>query len=95
MGGSEEFAPETWHRATHRFVDDLDHALHQGDLSAWCKSGALSPDDVRSKIVSIGEVAAGRWPGRRDESEGVYAVIQGLTALDLALAHQILAKQRT
>jgi ornithine cyclodeaminase/alanine dehydrogenase-like protein (mu-crystallin family) len=90
MGGVQEFRPQTWHWARHRFVDDLDYALYQGDLAAFVKSGAVSSDEIRAKIVSIGEVAAGRWPGRSDPAEGVYAVIQGLTALDLALAHRIL-----
>jgi ornithine cyclodeaminase/alanine dehydrogenase-like protein (mu-crystallin family) len=90
MGGVQEFEPQTWRWAHHRFVDDLDYALYQGDLAAFVKAGAVCSDEIRSNVVSIGEVAAGRWPGRSDRSEGVYAVIQGLTALDLALAHRIL-----
>jgi ornithine cyclodeaminase/alanine dehydrogenase-like protein (mu-crystallin family) len=89
MGGSQEFEPDTWRQATQHFVDELDYALYQGDLAAWSKSGAISTDQIRSSIVSIGEVAAGRWRGRHNPSEGIYAVIQGLTALDLALAHRI------
>ncbi|MET0278604.1 MAG: NAD(P)-binding domain-containing protein [Pseudorhodoplanes sp.] len=90
MGGVQEFEPETWRWAKHRFVDDLDYALYQGDLAAFSKSGVVSSDEIRSNTVSIGEVAAGRWQGRSDPSDGVYAVIQGLTALDLALAHQVM-----
>lgn len=92
MGGVQEFAPQTWHSASHRFVDDLDYALYQGDLAAFVKSGSVTADEIRARIVSIGEVAAGRWPGRGDASHSVYAVIQGLTALDLALAYRILGK---
>lgn len=94
MGGVQEFAPETWQKASHRFVDDLDYALYQGDLAAFVKSGAVSADEIRSKIISIAEVAAGRWSGRAETTEGVYAVIQGLTALDLALAHRIFTRLR-
>lgn len=92
MGGAQEFEVETWHKATHRFVDDIDYALYQGDLAGWSQSGALTVDTVKSQIASIGDVAAGRWPGRRTASEGVYAAIQGLTALNLALAHRIFNK---
>ncbi len=89
MGGVQEFMPQTWHAAAHRFVDDLDYALYQGDLAAFVKSGAASADEIGSNVISIGEVAAGRWAGRSDPSQSVYAVIQGLTALDLALAYRI------
>ncbi len=92
MGGVQEFMPQTFHAATHRFVDDLDYALYQGDLAAFVKSGAATADHIRSTVVSIGDVATGRWPGRADPSESVYAVIQGLTALDLALAYRIFQK---
>jgi len=91
MGGAQEFEPDIWHTANHRFVDDIDYALYQGDLSALVKSGTATRDEVQSAIVSIGEVANGRWPGRSGPFEGVYAVIQGLTALDLALADRIAA----
>lgn len=89
MGGVQEFEPQTWQAASHRFVDDLDYALYQGDLAGFVKSGAADTDHIRASVASIGEVAAGRWPGRTDRSQSVYAVIQGLTALDLALAYRI------
>jgi ornithine cyclodeaminase/alanine dehydrogenase-like protein (mu-crystallin family) len=90
MGGVQEFGAETWRAAMHRFVDDLDYALYQGDLAGFVKSGSVSADHIRSTTISIGHVAANRWPGRMASSESVYAVIQGLTALDLALAYRIL-----
>ncbi|ARP97830.1 ornithine cyclodeaminase family protein [Pseudorhodoplanes sinuspersici] len=89
MGGVQEFSPQTFQAATHRFVDDLDYALYQGDLASFVKAGAVAESDIRGTIVSIGEVAAGRWQGRAAPSETVYAVIQGLTALDLGLAYRI------
>jgi alanine dehydrogenase len=89
MGGVQEFEFETWNTAAHRFVDDLDYALYQGDLAAWVGSGAITSDEVREGIVSVSEVANSRWPGRRDLNESVYAVIQGLTALDISLAHEL------
>jgi alanine dehydrogenase len=92
MGGGPEFDIGVWHSAAHRFVDDLDYALYQGDLSSWVKDGSLTQADVTANIVSIGEVANGRWPGQSGSDESVLAVIQGLTALDLALAYRILQK---
>jgi ornithine cyclodeaminase/alanine dehydrogenase-like protein (mu-crystallin family) len=93
MGGVQEFAPQTWQAASHRFVDDLDYALYQGDLAGFVKSGATDADHIRANVTSIGEVAAGRWPGRTERSQSVYAVIQGLTALDLALAYRIFQRR--
>lgn len=89
MGGVQEFAPQSWQAAKHRFADDLDYALYQGDLAGFVKSGAVTKADIRASIVSIGAVAAGQWNGRANASETVYAVIQGLTALDLGLAYRI------
>jgi len=93
MGGGPEFDVGIWHNATHRFVDDLDYALYQGDLSSWVKDGALTAPEIKASIEGIGEVANGRWHGRKSASESVLAVIQGLTALDLALALAIYRKQ--
>jgi ornithine cyclodeaminase/alanine dehydrogenase-like protein (mu-crystallin family) len=93
MGGGPEFDVGVWHKAAHRFVDDLDYALYQGDLAAWVKDGALAAGGIRAGISGIGEVAIGRWGGRRSQNETVLAVIQGLTALDLALAYRILQKR--
>lgn len=92
MGGVQEFEPQTWRAATHRFVDDIDYALYQGDLAGFVRAGA-NADQIRASAMSIGEVAAGRWPGRADPSQSVYAVIQGLTALDLALAYRIFERR--
>jgi ornithine cyclodeaminase/alanine dehydrogenase-like protein (mu-crystallin family) len=93
MGGSPEFDFGAWQNASHRFVDDLDYALYQGDLSGWVKDGALTEAEVASNTTGIGEVANQRWRGRGGPDESVLAVIQGLTALDLALAYRILRKQ--
>jgi alanine dehydrogenase len=93
MGGGPEFDIGAWHNASHRFVDDLDYALYQGDLSSWVKDGALTQADVKANVTGIGEVANARWQGRQKPDDGVLAVIQGLTALDLALAYRILLKQ--
>jgi ornithine cyclodeaminase/alanine dehydrogenase-like protein (mu-crystallin family) len=93
MGGGPEFDVGVWHNSAHRFVDDLDYALYQGDLSAWVKDGALTDAGISTSITGIGEVANGRWAGRSGPDEGVLAVIQGLTALDLALAYRILQKK--
>ena len=90
MGGGPEFDIGVWHGAVHRFVDDLDYALYQGDLAAWVKDGALTQAGIAANIAGIGEVANSRWGGRRNERESVLAVIQGLTALDLSLAYRIL-----
>ena len=95
MGGAQEFEFETWKIASHRFVDDLDYALYQGDLAGWIASGAIMPNEVRAGILSIGEVANGRWRGRRDLNEAVYAVIQGLTALDISLAHELYRRRNS
>lgn len=93
MGGGPEFDAGIWHKASHRFVDDLDYALYQGDVAAWIKDGALTAGEIKAGITGIGEVANGRWQGRSDPSDIVLAIIQGLTALDLALAYRIYRKR--
>jgi ornithine cyclodeaminase/alanine dehydrogenase-like protein (mu-crystallin family) len=93
MGGGPEFDAGIWHQAAHHFVDDLDYALYQGDLAAWVRDGTLTAADIKARITGIGEVANGRWGGRRGPSDTVLAVIQGLTALDLALAYRIYRKR--
>lgn len=93
MGGGPEFDIGAWRVAAHRFVDDLDYALYQGDLASWVKDGALTANEITSGVTGIGEVANGRWNGRHSRDDTVLAVIQGLTALDLALAYRILKKR--
>lgn len=93
MGGGPEFDIGAWRGTSHRFVDDLDYALYQGDLAAWVKDGALTEAGIKTSIKGIGEVANDRWTGRSSPTESVLAVIQGLTALDLALAYRILTKK--
>jgi alanine dehydrogenase len=93
MGGGPEFDIGAWHGASHRFVDDLDYALYQGDLSTWVKDGSLTEAEIRTSIKGIGDVANDRWARQDSPNESVLAVIQGLTALDLALAYRILRKK--
>lgn len=93
MGGGPEFDIGVWRAAAHRFVDDLDYALYQGDLASWIKDSALDEGEVKTGISGIGDVANGCWSGRHHPGESVLAIIQGLTALDLALAYRIYRKQ--
>lgn len=89
MGGVFEVSHDVWVKSVARFVDDLDYALKQGDAAAWIASGTTTEDKFKSSLTgTVGELAAGRWGGTA--SQGIrMAIVQGVTALDVALAHAV------
>jgi alanine dehydrogenase len=72
-------------------VDDLLYARFQGDIGAWLQRGDIDEAELTQRLrANIGEVLSGFKPGRLSEDERLIAVIQGLTACDIALAKAIL-----
>jgi ornithine cyclodeaminase/alanine dehydrogenase-like protein (mu-crystallin family) len=68
-------------------VDDIDYALMQGDIHAWLTRGEIDEAELADRLrANIGQVLAGVAPGRTADTERLLAVIQGLTACDIALA---------
>jgi alanine dehydrogenase len=90
MGGGLEIDHEVWASASARYVDDLSYALHQGDAQAWISQGHLDEARFEKSLTgTIGELAAGRVAGRPSDDAIVMTIVQGTTALDIALAHAI------
>ena len=90
MGGGQELHPQVWASASMRYVDDLNYALQQGDAHAWISQGEFSPATFDATLTgTIGALAAGH-PALTTSNEDVsIAIVQGTTALDIALAFAV------
>lgn len=88
-GGRQECDPEAILAADRVFVDDWELCTRIGDIAPLCKAGRLTRDDIAG---TIGEVLADRVPGRRNDTERIVAVPQGLAVLDVALGQLALAR---
>jgi ornithine cyclodeaminase len=90
MGGGCEFGFEFWQAARHRLVDDLDYACTQGDIADWISRGHTSREQVGAEITQgIGDLGRSGGIASRRAGELVFAVVQGATALDLAIGHEL------
>jgi ornithine cyclodeaminase/alanine dehydrogenase-like protein (mu-crystallin family) len=93
MGGDLEMAFDIWESAGLRLVDDLDYALWRGDFAGWMKGGEITRGSIEARLDgTIGDVATGRIDPSAPRNGRIFAVVQGLTALDLALASTILSR---
>jgi ornithine cyclodeaminase/alanine dehydrogenase-like protein (mu-crystallin family) len=79
--GKAEIAAEELARV-HVFCDDWEQASHNGDLVHAVDAGALAREDV----TQLGDVLAGRAPGRRDDDDVTVFDSTGLAIQDLAVA---------
>lgn len=86
--GDIEMAPDMLTSWADRFVlDDLEFATVAGSVSHWIATGALDRAAVAAQLdADVGELAIGAKAGRRDASENVLAIVQGMAIGDLALA---------
>jgi alanine dehydrogenase len=67
-------------------VDSWDQASHRGEIKHLCESGQIR----RSRIhAELGEIVAGKKPGRRSEQERILMVPVGLGAHDICIAHHL------
>jgi alanine dehydrogenase len=64
------------------FCDDWEQASHNGDLVHAVEAGLIRRDDV----AQLGDVLAGRAPGRRSPGEATVFDSTGLAIQDLAIA---------
>jgi ornithine cyclodeaminase/alanine dehydrogenase-like protein (mu-crystallin family) len=93
MGGDLECAFDIWERAALKLVDDLDYALFRGDFAGWIKRGETTREAIEPGIDgTVGDLANGRIQLPAGPQR-IFAVVQGLTALDLAMASAILSLQ--
>lgn len=91
MGSAHEVEIAVLDEVGPLFVDDLDYAVAQGDLAAWIRRGEISAEAAQARIsAGIGEVVAGLKPGRETPEERIVAIVQGLTACDVAVAKAVL-----
>lgn len=84
MGGGLEVAHAVWERAVYRLVDDLDYALGQGDAAAWIAAGTTTRSACEASVTAT--VGAAFAAGTPAPAGPAIAIVQGTTALDIALA---------
>lgn len=88
MGGGLEVSHAIWARAAGRFVDDLSYALHQGDAAAWIERRETTAMAFEAGLTGrVGQLVAGTYA--EDVKRGAMAIVQGTTALDIALGYHV------
>jgi ornithine cyclodeaminase/alanine dehydrogenase-like protein (mu-crystallin family) len=83
-GGRRECEPEAVLQADQVFIDDWEQCAVLGELAALHREERFGPNDV---TATLADVITGRHQGRQSEEQRIVAVPQGLTSLDVALAH--------
>jgi alanine dehydrogenase len=73
------------------FCDDWEQASHNGDLAHAVSAGLVG----RAAVTQLGDVLAGREPGRRSKEEITAFDSTGLAIQDLAIALAALERART
>tara|TARA_Y100001934_G_C12202239_1_gene701806 strand:+ start:20 stop:1087 length:1068 start_codon:yes stop_codon:yes gene_type:complete len=93
MGETEEVEFEVLSEIDRFIVDEFEYATSLGDISQWIKSGSTTRDKVKKKVNGhIGQIIGGLIPGRQNDTERIFAIIQGMAICDLALANYALRK---
>lgn len=92
MGGGHEFDRGILDGADRFVVDDFAFACVVGSVAGWLGAGAARADIAARLDAALGQVIAGRQPGRRNSGEAVLAIVQGMACCDLAIASFILAR---
>lgn len=94
--GDTEIAGDVLTGWADRFVvDELGFALTTGSVAGWVAAGAATAEQVTARLdADVGELAAGLKPGRRDPSDRVLAVVQGMAIGDLAMVALAARKAR-
>lgn len=74
-------------------VDHLKQTMHRGELSKWFAKGLLSERDV---YAELGDIVAGKKPGRESDIENILCVPIGMGSEDVAAAYRVyqLAKEK-
>lgn len=83
--GKQELASALTAKAA-LFVDDLTQATHSGEVNVPISEGLLRPEDIRAQL---GEVLAGKRPGRESDSEITIFDSTGLAIQDVAVGHVV------
>ena len=83
--GKEELDPAVLMRAK-VVVDDVVQASHSGEVNVPLAEGLIAPEDI---YATIGEVVAGKVPGRTNEDEITVFDSTGLAIQDVATASRV------
>jgi alanine dehydrogenase len=86
--GKEELDPAILKRAK-VFVDDLVQASHSGEVNVPLAEGFIALEDI---YATIGEVVAGKVPGRKDDDEITVFDSTGLAIQDVATASRVYSR---
>ena len=82
----QEIAADVFARVDKIVVDDRGQALRSGDTHRAVAAGVIDADAI---YAEIGEIAAGRVPGRESDDELTLADLTGLGAQDAAMANLV------
>lgn len=88
--GKQELDPAIL-KAARIVVDDWAQASHSGEINVPLSRGELTPEDIYG---SLGEIVAGKKPGRQDPAEITVFDSTGLIIQDLALAFAVYRQAR-
>jgi ornithine cyclodeaminase len=86
-----ELAPVLLAKADKVVADSLEQCLRLGEIHHAVRAGALEPGAV---YAALGEIAAGRKPGRTSEDEITIADLTGVGVQDTAVASLVLTEAR-
>jgi alanine dehydrogenase len=86
--GKQELDPEILKRAK-VVVDDLSQAIHSGEVNVPISRGEYSGDEI---YALLGEIVAGKLPGRESEREITVFDSTGLAIQDVAVASMVYRK---
>ncbi|MDH7597742.1 MAG: alanine dehydrogenase [Methanothrix sp.] len=88
--GKQELDPNLLKRAK-VVVDDLSQAIHSGEVNVPISRGEYSGDEIHAQL---GEIVAGKMPGRENEREITIFDSTGLAIQDIAVASLVYRKAR-
>lgn len=88
--GKQELDPKILKRAK-IVVDDWEQALHSGEVNVPLSKGIITRDDI---YADIGEVVAGKKPGRTSDDEVTVFDSTGLAVQDIAVAWRVYQKAK-
>lgn len=95
MGNNQELDAQVLFEVDKFIVDDLDFCRSVGDVHAWISKGYLKESEIVCRLYgTVPEIVAGRKPGRQSATEKILAIVQGMAACDLALAHFVYERVR-
>jgi alanine dehydrogenase len=86
LGSYQEFDFVSVKRAHKIVVDHTEQTLHRGELAKWVQRGMLDANDI---YAELGEIVAGKKPGRVSSEENIFCVPIGMGCDDVAVAHRI------